>query len=98
MMTDIFSDIIWPGVAGLLIGLFFFGGLWLTLRLCLERPRAGLWFSLSLLLRVILSCVGIYFVAAPSPLRLLVCTLGFIVARIVLTKTRTLEKAYAYKS
>ena len=97
-MITIITDIIWPGTAGLLLGLFFFGGLWLTIRHCIERPYAGLWFSLSFFLRIVISCGGIYVVAAPSPLRLLLCCAGFLGARLLLTKPRNREKAYAYKS
>ncbi len=97
-MIGMFSDIIWPLSAGFLLGLFFFGGLWLTVRHCLDRPHAGVWFSLSFLLRVVVSCSGIYLVGAASPLHLLLCGAGFLIARFVMTNPRTQRKVYAYKS
>ena len=97
-MIVLITGIIWPVTAGILLGLFFFGGLWLTIRHTINRPAAGLWFSFSFILRIIISCAGIYFVAVPSPLRLLLCCCGFIVARLLLTRPRGREKAYAYKS
>ncbi len=97
-MITLVTDIIWPVTAGILLGLFFFGGLWLTIRHTINHPTAWLWFSLSFFLRIVISCAGIYLVTVPSPLRLLLCCGGFIVARLLLTKPRNQGKAYAFKS
>ena len=98
-MTGLVMDIIWPGAAGMMLGGFFFGGLWLTIRCFINRTHAGLWFSLSLLLRTVISCAGIYAIAAGSPLRLLFCAGGFMVARVLLSRAVGGGKGtYAYKS
>ena len=97
-MISIISAIIWPLGAGILLGLFFFGGLWLTIHHCLERPYAALWFSFSFFIRIFISCSGIYLVGPSSPLHLLLCGAGFLLARCAMTKPRSRRKAYAYKS
>ncbi len=97
-MTDILLTCIWPAAAGFALGLFFFGGLWLTIRLALRSPHSGLWFSLSLLLRLLLTCAAMLYVAAASPQRLLLCGGGFLVARLLLTRILPAKGGqYAYK-
>ena len=47
--------------AGLLLGAFFFGGLWWTVRRGVSSPRPALWFFGSMLLRMSVDPVGILF-------------------------------------
>ena len=47
-------------VAGVLLGAFFFGGLWWTVRKGLSSNRAALWFLGSLLLRMSVTLTGFY--------------------------------------
>jgi len=72
-------------VAGMGLGAIFFGGLWCTIRKGVSAKRAALWFFGSLLLRTSIVLVGFYFVAGGHWERLLVCLLGFVVARLVVT-------------
>jgi len=77
-------------VAGLLLGVIFFGGLWWTVRRGLFAGSPALWFLGSLLLRMGIVLAGFYFVGRGDWQRLLTCLLGFIIARfIVLRLTRT---------
>jgi len=82
-------------LAGVLLGLFFFGGLWWTIRrsLCSEQP--ALWFLGSLLLRTTAVLAGFYLVAQGDWRHLLACLSGFLLARAVVTRlTRVaLEKS-----
>ncbi|MBE3096548.1 MAG: ATP synthase subunit I [Planctomycetes bacterium] len=73
------------GVAGLFLGAMFFGGLWWTVRKGVSSPRPALWFFGSLLLRMSLALIGFYFVGRGHWERLLVCLLGFVMARLVVT-------------
>ena len=74
------------GIAGGLLGLFFFGGLWWTISRGLASPRPALWFFASLVLRMSVTLAGFYVVAAGQWQRLLACLLGFVLARLVVTR------------
>ena len=50
--------------AGVLLGAFFFGGLWWTVRKGVSSERPALWFFGSLLLRMSITLAGFYFVGA----------------------------------
>ena len=67
--------------AGVLLGAVFFGGLWWTVRKGLSSRHPALWFLGSLLLRTSITVTGFYFVASGHWERLLVCLLGFVMAR-----------------
>lgn len=78
------------GAAGLVLGAVFFGGLWWTVRKGVSSPRPALWFVGSMLLRTGIVLAGFYLVGAGQLQRLLVCLLGFVIARfLVMRLTRT---------
>jgi F1F0 ATPase subunit 2 len=80
-------------MAGVLIGAFFFGGLWWTVQKSLTSDNPGLWFFGSTLLRTGFAMTGFYFSARGDWRNLLVCLLGFVIARVVVTRvTRTTKK------
>lgn len=84
------------GVAGGFLGAIFFGGLWWTVRRGLSSARPALWFLVSLLLRTAIVLGGLYLVANQNLGRLLVCLLGFVIARLVVTQatqTRPVSEA-----
>ena len=68
-------------VAGVLLGVLFFGGLWWTVREGLSSKRVAMWFLGSLLLRMGVTMAGFYVVSGGHWDRLLLCFLGFIMAR-----------------
>ena len=68
-------------VAGVLLGAVFFGGLWWTVRKGLSSEHPALLFLASLLLRTSITVTGFCLVASGHWERLLVCLLGFIMAR-----------------
>ncbi|MHB1398217.1 MAG: N-ATPase subunit AtpR [Trichloromonadaceae bacterium] len=73
-------------VTGVLLGGMFFGGLWWTIRKGVSSQRPALWFFGSLLLRMSIALAGLYFVADGHWQRLLVCLLGFVLARLMVTR------------
>jgi F1F0 ATPase subunit 2 len=78
---------------GVLLGAIFFGGLWWTVRKGLSSNQPALWFLGSLLLRSSLVLAGFYFVARGHWERVVVCLLGFVAARLIVTRlTRAAEK------
>jgi len=72
-------------LAGGLLGAIFFGGLWWTVRKGVSSQKPALWFFGSLLLRMSITMTGFYFVGRGNWKRLLLCLLGFVMARLVVT-------------
>ena len=72
-------------VAGAMLGVMFFGGLWWTVRKGVASQRPAVWFFVSLLLRMSLALAGMYFVSGGHWERLLLCLLGFVMSRFVVT-------------
>jgi len=80
-------------VTGVLLGAMFFGGLWWTVQKGVSSQRPALWFFGSLLLRMSIALAGFYFVSGGHWERLLLCLLGFVMARLIVTRlTRAAEK------
>lgn len=73
-------------IAGMLLGVVYFGGLWWTVRKALVSPKPAQWFVVSLLLRLGLTLPGFYLVAGADWKRLLACLLGFIIARVIVIR------------
>ena len=72
-------------VAGGLLGAVFFGGLWWTVRKGVSSDKPGLWIFCSLLVRMSIALTGFYFVSGTHWERMLLCLLGFAMARLVVT-------------
>lgn len=74
------------GLAGIVLGTLYFGGLWWTLRRALGSTMPALWFIGSLLVRMTFALTGFYVVSNHHWERLLLCLLGFVLARILVTR------------
>ena len=72
--------------AGVLLGAMFFGGLWWTVRKGVSSEQPAVWFFGSLLLRMSIALGGFYFVSGGHWERLLLCLVGFVFARLVVTR------------
>jgi F1F0 ATPase subunit 2 len=72
--------------AGVLLGVFFFGGLLWTVRKCLSSRQPALWVLGSLLLRTVVVLAGFYYVSAGHWERMLLCLAGFLIARLLATR------------
>ena len=68
-------------VGGMLLGAMFFGGLWWTVQKGMSSTLPALWFFSSLLLRTSLTLAGFYVISDGHWETLLVCLLGFTMAR-----------------
>jgi F1F0 ATPase subunit 2 len=80
-------------IAGVGLGAIFFGGLWWTVRKGSSSPRPASWFLGSALLRMGIALTGFYLVAGAHWQRLLACLLGFVMARLLVTRlTRPLAE------
>jgi F1F0 ATPase subunit 2 len=71
--------------AGAVLGTMFYGGLWWTVRRGVSSERAVLWFLGSLALRTGVALAGFYVVSGAHWQRLLLCVLGFVLARPAVT-------------
>ncbi len=81
-------------LAGMGLGGVFFGGLWWTVKKGVLSTRPGLWFCVSLVVRSSIVLIGFYFIAGDHLERLLLCLLGFFLARLVVIRlTRIPEKS-----
>ena len=69
--------------AGVVLGTFFFGGLWWTVRKGVSSPNPALWFLGSMLARTSIALAGFYWIGRGHWQRLMVCLVGFIIARMV---------------
>ncbi len=72
--------------AGILLGTFFFGGLWWTIRSRSPSQWSGLLFSASFLLRMVVTVTGFYLVSHGEWRKLMACLVGFLLARIAITR------------
>jgi F1F0 ATPase subunit 2 len=70
-------------LSGVLLGVVFFGGLWWTVRHALLSPFPALWISASSLIRTVVALAGFYAASHAEWRRLLVCLLGFFLARLI---------------
>ena len=68
------------------IGALFFGGLWWTVRRAVSANQPALWIFGSLLLRTSVALAGFYVVSGHHLDRLLLCLLGFVMARLLVTR------------
>lgn len=83
-MTDILPGAL-AALAGIGLGLIFFGGLWFTVRKGVASDQPALWFMASLLLRMSVVLTGFYFISGGRWERLLACLMGFGLARLIVT-------------
>jgi F1F0 ATPase subunit 2 len=69
-------------LAGALLGAFFFGTLWLTVRRAVGSSQPAVWFAASMLGRTLLTMAGFYVVSRADWSRLPFCVLGFFLANV----------------
>jgi F1F0 ATPase subunit 2 len=84
-MNELFAMVL-VLVAGAFLGTFFFGGLWWTVRKGLTSNNPALWFFGSTLLRTGIALAGFYIIARGDWTRILVCLLGFLIARFAVVQ------------
>lgn len=78
---------------GLLLGLFFYGGLWWTARKGLTTNHPGILFLGSMLVRTAVALAGFYFISDGQWERILVCLVGFTLARFAVLRFTKKEAA-----
>jgi F1F0 ATPase subunit 2 len=73
----------WAWLAGAGIGLFYFGGLWLTVNQLAKTDRPGMLFLVSFLVRTAVSLAGFYLVMDSQWQRAAALLAGFLLARLL---------------
>lgn len=73
-------------LGGGLLGLCYFGGLWLTLKKILEKRWPQRWLGVSLLVRLTVALTGFWAVARTDAGAFFFAVGGFFLVRIVLTR------------
>ncbi len=81
------------GLAGLMLGIFFFCGLWWTVRKGLASDAIAWWFLISFIVRMGVVVTGFILVAAGRWERVAVCLLGFLIARVAVARMTRLKPA-----
>jgi F1F0 ATPase subunit 2 len=84
-------------ITGLFLGTLFFGGLWFTVKKAVASKTPAVWFVGSFLFRTGITLLGFYYTSLGNWQRLLICMLGFIVARLVITYLTKQNKETAIK-
>ena len=73
-------------IAGLILGAFYYGGLWWTVRQVQTSKQPGLLFAASFIVRTLVVIGGFWLVSHGDWLLILVCLAAFIGIRMVLTR------------
>src|ERR1700729_175330 len=73
-------------LTGAMLGTIFFGGLWWTIRKGITSRQPAFWFTGSLLFRTAVTLAGFYLVGHEHWKRLIVCLIGFVMARFVVMR------------
>ena len=79
---------LWAVLGGAALGLFYYAGLWFTLRRLPEQAHPALWVFGSFTLRLAVSMAGFYAILGSDRnlTRLGLALLAFIMARVLLTR------------
>ena len=88
-MMNLSMTLLLAAAGGILLGLFYFGGLRWTLHKGLASNSSALWFSLSFLLRTGACLAGFYLIGAGDAGKMLACLGGFVIARAVVIRFST---------
>lgn len=86
-------------LAGVVLGIFFFVGLWWTVRRGLEAKTPAAWFLISFILRMSVALGGFYWIAQLGEWQYLATALlGFIITRMVITRVAPIQKEAGHAS
>jgi F1F0 ATPase subunit 2 len=82
-------------ICGVILGVFFFGGLWLTVKKGMTSKMPGLLFIASFFIRTLIALVGFYYLSANNWKNMAACLMGFVLARFIIKQyTKSKEEKY----
>ncbi len=79
-------------ICGIVLGVIFFGGLWLTVKKGITSKMPGILFVVSFFIRTAITLLGFYFLGANNPKNMAACLIGFVVARFAIKYYTKSEK------
>ncbi|MFH1300122.1 MAG: ATP synthase subunit I [Planctomycetota bacterium] len=103
MNTHLITQLILSLVAGMFLGVIFFGGLWMTVRNLQKVSLPWLLFLVSALSRTVITLSGFWFVGiwlspANQWQRMAGCLLGFMITRYLYTRQIRMENVSLSRS
>jgi F1F0 ATPase subunit 2 len=86
-------NMVLPFIVGWLLAILFFGGLWFTVKKLTASKMPALLVLGSFIVRVGIVLIGFYFIGSGDWKKLIVCLIGFIVARFaVIHYTKSMDE------
>ena len=97
------NPILWvlSAIWGVILGLFYFGGLWMTLKYISRSKRPKSLLFLSFVFRILLILVGFWVVLRSDPMAFILTFPAFLITRVILTRSLGREnrgKIHAHQS
>lgn len=86
MSADVVAGLLWGALAGVVLGVVFFLGLWATVTRVSRRQVAAAWLAASFVVRLALMGGGLYLVARGGLWHLLGALVGILLARPLVTR------------
>ena len=74
-------------VWGALLGLFYFGGLWITLKYISRSKKPKSWLVMSFVIRISVILAGFWAVMRMDPVAFMLTFLAFLITRVILTRS-----------
>ena len=74
-------------IGGVLLGLFYFGGLWITLKYISRSSKPKSWLLLSFVVRISLIMVGFWAIMRIDLVAFMLTFLAFLITRVILTRS-----------
>ncbi|MBK8801197.1 MAG: ATP synthase subunit I [Fibrobacteres bacterium] len=84
---------LWVFAVGAATGIVFYGGLWWTIREVPGKANPGWWFAASTVVRTVVSIAGFWLVMDGNWRTVVLCLVGFLAARLVVTWATASNKA-----
>jgi F1F0 ATPase subunit 2 len=85
-------------ITGVALGAIFFIGLWLTVKKIVKSKASGILMMISFFLRTGITLLGFYYVSSNNPELLIVCLIGFIVARVIVKRFNKSKNTTPYEA
>ena len=86
---------------GVLLGLFYFGGLWMTLKYIARTNKSKSWLGVSFIIRIALIMAGFWVSIKVGAVSFILTFSAFLITRVILTRTLGRErrgKIHAHQS
>ena len=77
---------------GVLLGLFYFGGLWMTLKYITRTNKSKSWLGISFIIRISFIMVGFWVSIKVDAVSFVLTLSAFLITRVILTRTLGRER------